>query len=94
MSTAKYFATNNNLKVNIFYKLGERIHGINNLNELPKNFGKKQFQDENYKIGFGESRKEVTKRMFSTINKLLKKYNGKRILVVNHSTTLAFLLNK
>ena len=94
MSTAKYFAANNNLKVNISYKLGERIHGINNWDELPKDFGKKQFQDENYKIGYGESRKEVTERMFSAINELLTKYKGKRILVVSHSTALTFLLSK
>jgi len=38
MSTAKYFANENNLKVNISDKLGERIHGINTWEELPENF--------------------------------------------------------
>ena len=93
MSTAKYFAYNNNLKVNISYKLGERIHGVNNWNELPSDFERKQYEDENYKIGNGESRKEVTIRMFNIINELLQKYKGKRILVASHLTALAFLLS-
>ena len=93
MSTAKYFAYNNNLKVNVSYRLGERIHGIKNWNELPKDFERKQYDNENYKIGFGESKKEVTKRMLDVINELLDKYKDKRILVVSHSTALSFLLS-
>ena len=48
MSTAKYFAYRNNLKVNVSDKLGERIHGIKTWNELPSNFEIHQFEDENY----------------------------------------------
>jgi len=92
ISTAKYFAFNNNLKVNISDKFGERIHGIKDWNELPDNFEKKQLFDDNYKIGNGESQKEVKKRMLETINKLLKEYKDKTILIVSHATAITFLL--
>lgn len=93
ISTAKYFAHKNNLKINISDKLGERIHGIKTWDELPSDFETHQFDDENYKIGNGESRKEVTKRLLGAINYLISKYKNKRILVVGHSTAFAFLLS-
>ena len=94
MSTSKWFAYRNNLKVNVTDKLGERIHGINSWDELPLDFERKQFDDENYKIGYGESRKETTDRLYSFINELLEKYKDKRILIVGHSTAFMFLLMK
>ena len=93
MSTAKYFAFNNNLKVNVSNKLGEREHGINSWNELPEDFERKQFLDENYKVGNGESQKETKEREYSFLLKILKEYSNKRILIVGHSTAFAFLLS-
>lgn len=92
MSTAKYFAYRNNLKVNVSDKLGERIHGIKTWNELPSNFEIHQFEDENYKIDNGESQKEVRERLTSFIMSTLKMYKDKRILIVGHSTATAYLL--
>lgn len=94
MSTAKYFASKNNLKVNISNKLGERKHGIKSWHELPSDFESHQFEDENYKIGNGESQKETRERMISILKKLLDMYKDKRILVVGHSTATAFLLGE
>ena len=94
MSTAKWFAYRNNLKVNVSDKLGERIHGINSWDELSIDFERKQYLDENYKIGNGESRKETTDRIYSFINELLEEYKDKRILIVGHSTAFMFLLMK
>lgn len=94
MSTAKWFAYKNNLKVNVTDKLGERIHGINSWDELPSDFEIRQFNDENYKIGYGESRKETTDRIYSFINELLDNYKDKRVLVVGHSTAFMFLIMK
>ena len=94
MSTAKYFAFRNDLKVNISDKFGERKHGITSWEELPTNFEKHQFLDENYKIGNGESQKEVRDRMFTALWSLLNQYKGKRILIVTHSTAIAYLLGK
>lgn len=94
MSTAKWFAYRNNLKVNVTDKLGERIHGINSWDELPIDFERKQLLDENYKIGYGESQKEVRERIYNEIIKLLNEYENKKILIVCHATAISFLLKK
>jgi len=93
MSTAKYFAYKNNLKVNVDEGYNERIHGVNSWSDLPKDFETKQFEDENYKIGFGESRKEVKKRIYKILMKVIDENKGKRILIVGHSTATAYLLS-
>ena len=93
MSTAKYFAYRNNLQVNVSDKLGERIQGIKSWDEFPIDFEEHQFKDENYKIGFGESRKETTTRLLDCLNNLLNQYRNKKILIVGHSTAFAFLLS-
>ena len=56
ISTAKYIAKNNNIEINVDTDFGERKFGINSWEELPANFGKKQFLDENYKTSFGEKK--------------------------------------
>ena len=94
IQTAKYIAEKNNLEINIDSDLGERKFGINNWNELPDNFEKKQFLDENYKIGNGESRKEVTNRMYNSILRILNDNKNKRIAIISHGTAMTFLLYK
>lgn len=93
MSTAKYFADNNNLKVNITDKLGERIYGIKSWDELPIDFEIHQFEDEDYKIGFGESRKEVSYRLVKKLYEIIDNNKNDRILIVGHSTAFAYLLS-
>lgn len=78
MSTAKYFAYRNNLKVNISDKLGERIHGISKWEELPLNYEKMQFDDNDFKIGNGESLNEVKGRMYNAIIYLLEMFKNKK----------------
>ena len=91
ISTAKYIAEKNNLKISIIDELGERKFGVSSWNELPKNFERKQFLDENYKIGNGESQKEVTNRVYSTIIKILNKNKNKTIAIVSHATAISYL---
>lgn len=93
MSTAKYFAYNNDLKVDIDERFNERVHGVDSWNELPINFELNQFNDEDYKVGYGESKREVQIRMYSALVSLMSKYKGKRIAIISHSTAIAFLLN-
>ena len=94
IQTAKYISNKNNLEINIVSDLGERKFGINSWDELPENFERKQFLDENYKIGHGESQKEVTNRMYSTIMKILNENGNKRIAIVSHATAISYLLKK
>ena len=94
IQTAKYLSTKDDLEINVISDLGERKFGINSWNELPESFERKQFLDENYKIGNGESQKEVSNRMYSTIMKILSQSNTKRIAIVSHATAISYLLKK
>ena len=94
IQTAKYLADKNNIDINTIDDFGERKFGISSWDELPSDFEEHQFDDENYKIGNGESQKEVRDRMYNALMQVLKNYNGKRIALVSHSTALAFLLSK
>ena len=94
IQTAKYLAEKHNLEINVISDLGERKFGISSWNELPENFERKQFLDENYKIGNGESRLEVRNRMFSAIKKILNENKGKKIAIVSHGTAISYLLKK
>ncbi len=91
ISTAKYIADKNNKALNIVDDFGERKFGINSWDELPRNFGDKQLEDENYKMSNGESRKEVTQRMLNALNNVLEQYRGKKIAIVSHGTAMSFL---
>ena len=91
ISTAKYFTLD---KINIDERFGERKFGINSWDELPADFGKRQFNDFNYKIGNGESINEVIKREEEALSDILNNYKEKKILIVGHSTALAALFSK
>lgn len=94
IQTAKYLANENNLEINIVSDLGERKFGISSWSELPSEFERKQFLDENYKIGNGESRKEVSNRMFSVLIKILNKNKNKNIAIISHGTAITYLLKR
>lgn len=92
ISTAKYFADRNNLLINVTDGFNERRHGIKSLNELPSDFEIHQFNDFDYKIGDGESRRETLERMYTSLMKVINEYKDKRILIVTHSTSIMYLL--
>lgn len=94
IQTAKYLARKNVIDINVISNLGERKFGISSWSELPKNFERNQFLDDNYKIGNGESQKEVTDRMYDTIMDIVSKNKGKRIAIVSHATAISYLLRK
>ena len=91
ISTAKYFTKD---KLFIDDNFGERKFGINSWDELPKDFGKKQFDDFNYKLPNGESINEVIEREYNSLINILNNYHDKKILIVGHSTALASLFSK
>lgn len=90
ISTAKYFTKD---KINIIEQFGERKFEIDSWDEKPIDFGKKQFQDFNYKLKNGESLNEVITRQKESLNKILKQYKDKKILIVGHATALASLFS-
>lgn len=94
ISTAKYVSEKNNLKINIIDDLGERKFGISSWDELPKDFERKQFLDENYKIGDGESQKEVRNRMDVAIMRILHENKDKIIAIFSHATAISYLFKK
>lgn len=94
IQTAKYLSEKNNVEINVISDLGERKFGIDSWDELPDNFERKQFLDENYKLNNGENQKEVRDRMYSVIMKILNKYPNKRIAIVSHGTAISYLLKK
>lgn len=94
IQTAKYLSVKNDLEINIISDLGERKFGIDSWEQLPENFERNQFLDENYKIGDGESQKEVSNRMYSAVMKILEENKNKRIAIVSHATAISYLLKK
>ena len=94
IQTAKYLTINNNVDINIMSELGERKFGVSSWDELPEKFERKQFLDENYKIGNGESQKEVHNRMYSAIMNIVENNKDKRIAIITHATAISYLLKK
>ena len=94
IQTAKYLPEKNSAEINVISDLGERKFGIDSCDELPDNFERKQFLDENYKLNNCENQKEVRDRMYSVIMKILNEYPDKRIAIVSHGTAISYLLKK
>ena len=94
IQTAKYLSEKNSTEINVVSDLSERKFGSDSWEELPDNFERKQFLDENYKLINGESQKEVRDRMYSVIVKILNEYPNKRIAIVTHGTAISYLLKK
>lgn len=92
LGTAKYIAKNNNIIINIHEGFGERKFGVSSWNEIPDDFYERQANEENYKIGNGESQIEVRDRMYKSLIEVLE--SDKKIAIVTHSTAILFLLMK
>ena len=92
MSTAKYVAQKNNIKVNIDERLGERIHGIIPPNLNIEEYEVNQLRDKNHKLKDGENQAEVSERITECINEIIKENYGKNIFICSHSTAITFFL--
>lgn len=90
--TAKFFAKRNNLEIMINSKFNERRHGVNNWNELPNDFEKRQWDDMNYKMDDGDSLNEVRNNMLEGFKELINN-DKEKILVVGHATAITTLLS-
>ena len=94
MSTAKYIANANNVNLILNSDFGERKFGINSWDELPSDFGLRQNNDENYKMGDGESQKEVRERVYKALMKVIDEYRDKRVVIVSHGSAILWLLKQ
>ena len=94
MATAKYISNANNVNLIVNSAFGERKFGVSSWNELPSGFGLRQNDDENYKIGDGESQKEVRERVYKALMKVIDEYKDKRIVIVSHGSAILRLLKQ
>ena len=94
MATAKYFANNNDVVLRVVDSFGERKFGVDSWSELPENFEKRQLEEIDLKLPNGESRREVSERMYDTLLKVLDICYQDRILIVSHATAITFLFMK
>lgn len=94
IGTAKYIAYRNKIDVNIDKNFGERIYGINSVDEIIDDFNVKQWNDIDYKLPNGESRRDVINRMYNALIRVINDYKNKRIAIVSHGTAISFLLDK
>lgn len=94
MATAKYISNANKVNLIANSDFGERKFGINSWDELPSGFGLRQNNDENYKIGDGESQKEVRERVYKALMEVIDKYKDKRIVIVSHGSAILWLLKQ
>lgn len=92
MATAKYFT--NGKSINIIKDFGERLFGVDDYSDIPDDFYKRQLEEDDYKIGQGESQREVRERMSMSLSRVINDNRGKSILIVSHGTAIIFLLKK
>lgn len=93
LATAKYLSELNSTKIKLDERINEREFGIDYLNQLPKDFTKKSFDDKNYKIFNGESLNEIDNRFNNFIEELLNSNSDKFIIVIHGIMLLSFLQN-
>ncbi len=89
-----YFFTKDKSTLEINPDFGERVHGVDDFSMLPQGYELMQMDNENYKVGYGESKKEVRDRMYRALLTVLEEHRGQRVLIVSHSTAITFLLSK
>ncbi len=58
-----------------------------------KGFCKKQWEDFNYKLSDGECLQEVQTRNITALKDVLKRYEGKNLVVGSHGTALSTIIN-
>lgn len=56
-------------------------------------FCKKQWEDFHYKLSNGESLQEVQSRNIRALNRILKDFDGKNIVIGSHGTALSTIIN-
>lgn len=94
ISTAKYIASKNNLKVNVDENFNERKFGIDSWVDITKDFFERQIKEPNYKLELGECQEEVRNRMYKGLVDVLSNHSGEKVVILSHNTAMTFLLMK
>lgn len=94
ISTAKYIANKNNLKIQIDENFNERLFGIDSWKDINKEFFERQINEPTYKIKLGECQEEVRERMYKGLLDVLHNYKDKKVVILSHNTAITFLLMK
>ena len=91
IQTAKYLAERLDKKIHVNRNLNERKYGNP---KYAEDISLKQYYDEKIKNIAGQSRKEVTDRMYKTFMNIIDKNKGKTIAIFSHGAAISFLLMK
>ena len=92
VDTVRDFAEKSGLEIEVVEDFRERR--IDNCwIEDFKGFCKKQWADFSYKLSDGESLEEVQKRNVMALKDVLKRYEGKNLVVGSHGTALSTIIN-
>lgn len=95
MSTAKYIASKNGLKIMVDERFNEREFGYTEKDgKWPEDFLGLQKENPDYKFLEGESRRDVEARMYDGLMDILNEHRGKKVAVLTHGTALTFLFMK
>lgn len=92
IDTVKDFADKFNLEIKTVFDLRERKVDNCWIEDFD-GFCKNQWNDFNYKLIDGETLKEVQNRNINALNKILKEYENKNIVIGSHGTALSMIIN-
>ena len=92
IDTVKDFADKFNLEIKTVFDLRERKVDNCWIEDFD-GFCKNQWKDFNYKLTDGETLKEVQNRNINALNKILKEYDNKNIVIGSHGTALSMIIN-
>lgn len=92
VDTVRDFAEKSGLEIEVVEDFRERR--IDNCwIEDFKGFCKKQWEDFNYKLSDGECLQEVQARNIAALKDVIKRYEGKNLVVGSHGTALSTIIN-
>lgn len=92
IDTIKDLAENLNLQIKLIDDFRERKISNEWIEDF-NSFSKRQWDDFEYKLEYGESLKEVQERNIRELQKILRKNDGENIVIGTHGTSLSCIIN-